>query len=60
MSQDMHELITDVDYQAKYDMDKRIDLFNKYKVDMSAKFFVPIWALMQYIRTLYDFGYDKW
>ena len=46
---DLKELIIDIDYQKHYSYDKRIDLFNKYQISPSSKFFVPIWELAQFI-----------
>lgn len=46
---DLQELIVDINYQQKYDYEKRVDLFNKYQISPSSKFFVPIWELGQFI-----------
>ena len=46
---DLTKLITDVDYQVEYNYEKRVDLFNKYKISPASKFFVPIWELAQFI-----------
>jgi len=48
----MKNLIIDIDYQEKYDYEKRVDLFNKYGISVSEKFFVPIWGLSNYIASL--------
>jgi len=49
---DLSKLIIDIDYQKEYDYEKRVDLFNKYGVSVSEKFFVPMWALANYITSL--------
>jgi hypothetical protein len=48
----MKNLIIDIDYQKQYDYEKRVDLFNKYGISVSEKFFVPIWGLANYITSL--------
>jgi hypothetical protein len=48
----MKNLIIDIEYQKNYSYEKRVDLFNKYGVSVSEKFFVPIWGLSNYITSL--------
>lgn len=48
-NQDMTKLVIDLDYQHRFDYEKRVDLFNKYQIPTNTKYFVPIWELSQFL-----------
>ena len=49
------ELVQEIDYQARFTYEERVDLFNKYKIYTSIKFFNPIMVLSEYLFTDKDF-----
>jgi len=49
-------LVEDINYQDKYDYEKRVDLFNKYGISAATTFFVPIWGLSQFIQNICHMG----
>lgn len=57
---DLVELIKDIDYQNQYSYERRVELFNKYQISVSEKFFVPIWGLSQYVLELTGYTYEKY
>lgn len=52
----LRNLVVDLDYQQHYDYEKRVDLFNKYGISTSEKFFVPIWYLAQFVGQQVGIG----
>lgn len=49
------ELVQEIDYQARFTYEERVDLFNKYQIYTSIKFFNPIMVLSEYLFTEKDF-----
>jgi hypothetical protein len=43
------ELVQEIDYQARFTYEERVDLFNKYNIYTSIKFFNPIMVLSEYL-----------
>lgn len=43
------ELVQEIDYQARFTYEERVDLFNKYQIYTSIKFFNPIMVLSEYL-----------
>lgn len=60
--ENFNSLVEEFDYQTKFSYEKRVDLFNKYSISTSQKFFNPIFELAAFIinpRILYDSQFDK-
>lgn len=49
------ELVQEIDYQARFTYEERVDLFNKYHIPTSIKFFNPIMVLSEYLFTEKNF-----
>ncbi len=57
---DLRELVKEINYQESFDYDKRVELFNKYKISTTKNFINPIIELSRFIlhgRYLTD--YDR-
>lgn len=49
------ELVQEIDYQARFTYEERVDLFNKYQLYTSIKYFNPIMVLSEFLFTDKDF-----
>lgn len=45
------ELVKEIDYQDRFTYEERVDLFNKYQIHTSTKYFNPIMVLSEYLFT---------
>lgn len=43
------ELVQEIDYQARFTYEERVDLFNKYHIPTSIKFFNPVMVMSEYL-----------